>query len=97
MQYCNASQLSDLKTIDCLGYTIYPFTAFYAIPYWRWKQLFDAKYMDEAMQTVNSSIVVHLWNYMSSGKKHKIGDTAAIEQLSKTNCPNVYGACGEYF
>jgi hypothetical protein len=82
---------------QCLGFAVLPQPVFYAIPYPAWRLLFDPGRSEEALQAVETSYGVHVWNKMSSQENVTVGSKQAYGLLAAAHCPRVYSSCGAVF
>lgn len=81
----------------CRFFTVYPPEAFYAINFDDYRQFFEERWLDQAMATVNRSVVVHVWNKFSKDYKVRVGSRVLYGVLAEQYCPRVYRASGEFF
>ncbi|KXJ71251.1 hypothetical protein RP20_CCG021053 [Aedes albopictus] len=81
----------------CRHFTVYPPEAFYAINFDDYLQFFEERWLEQALATVNRSIVVHVWNKFSKDHKVRVGSRVAYGVLAEQFCPRVYKASGEFF
>lgn len=81
----------------CRHFTVYPPEAFYAINFDDYRQFFEERWLDQALVTVNRSIVVHVWNKFSKNDKIQVGSRVAYGVLAEQFCPRVYKASGKFF
>lgn len=82
---------------QCHGFNVLPYTEFYAIPYWKWKQFFSRKYTNKVLELTKNAIGVHFWNGLNSDVTIRIGSKCAYALLAKEFCPKVFGSCEKYF
>lgn len=81
----------------CLGFKVYPPSAFYAVPWPKWDLFFDTNALNKTLEMTKDSIVIHVWNKHSIKRKLKVGALAAYGVAAAKNCPTVYNSVGEYF
>lgn len=81
----------------CRHFTVYPPEAFYAINFDDYLQFFEERWLDQALATVNRSVVVHVWNKFSKDHKVRVGSRVLYGVLAEQYCPRVYKASGEFF
>ncbi|XP_065095251.1 lactosylceramide 4-alpha-galactosyltransferase-like [Ochlerotatus camptorhynchus] len=81
----------------CRYFTVYPPEAFYAINFDDYLQFFEERWVDQALATLNRSIVTHVWNKFSRDTKVRVGSRVAYGVLAEQYCPRVYKASGEFF
>lgn len=94
---CHTQFVENATLTNCSGFRLYPISTFYAIPYYQHKWFFQAQHYDQAMQAINSSVVAHLWNYMSVNETSTKNESATlICKLAKDNCPLTYGVDNKY-
>lgn len=80
----------------CVGFKVFPPSAFYPIRWIHWRYYFDPKHLTEAMALTNKSIAIHVWNNHSAKEKYKVGTQAAYGVIADQMCPFAYWS-GEYF
>lgn len=82
---------------QCLGFKVYPPSAFYAIPWPKWYMFFDEDKLNKTMEMIKDSTVIHVWNKHSKQRKLKVGTKAAYGVVAQKNCPKVYLSSGSFF
>ena len=45
----------------CLGVTVFNHTAFYAVPYYEWSDIFDETKTADVMAALSASYALHMW------------------------------------
>uniref|UniRef100_T1JBS3 Alpha 1,4-glycosyltransferase domain-containing protein n=1 Tax=Strigamia maritima TaxID=126957 RepID=T1JBS3_STRMM len=86
----------DIKSLDtvtrerCIGVTVLPSTAFYAVKWQEWKDFFNVSKTKETMKKLEDSYLIHVWNKHSSKTPVKIGSGQVYEIIAKRHCPSIY-------
>uniref|UniRef100_A0A182QPW0 Alpha 1,4-glycosyltransferase domain-containing protein n=1 Tax=Anopheles farauti TaxID=69004 RepID=A0A182QPW0_9DIPT len=96
-KYCHTHSTVHMTRERCRHFTVYPISAFYAIGYEDYRQFFETAYLDQALTTLNHSIVVHVWNKFSKNHPVVVGSRVAYGVLADQYCPKVYRSCGPVF
>uniref|UniRef100_A0A182MJS3 Alpha 1,4-glycosyltransferase domain-containing protein n=1 Tax=Anopheles culicifacies TaxID=139723 RepID=A0A182MJS3_9DIPT len=96
-KYCHTRSTVHMTRERCRHFTVYPIETFYAIQYEDFKQFFEEQYLEQALVTLNHSIVVHVWNKFSKSHPVRVGSRVAYGVLADKYCPKVYGSCGTVF
>ena len=65
MDACKVTRADDMTAERCLGVTVLDHTAFYAIPYYAWNDIFDPDKTAEVLTLLNSSYALHMWGRFS--------------------------------
>lgn len=94
---CHAKKPPQMTPERCLGFKVYPPSAFYAVPWPKWSLLFEPESMDKAMEMTKNSIVIHVWNKHSKEKLIKVGTKAAYAVAAAEHCSKIYYSVGDYF
>lgn len=81
----------------CHGFKVFPTKAFYAIEWRKWNYFTEPEYLEEALNMIKDSFIVHVWNKFSIQKIIEVGDKVAYGVLANEYCPQVYRNCGKYF
>ncbi|XP_037040179.1 lactosylceramide 4-alpha-galactosyltransferase-like isoform X2 [Bradysia coprophila] len=81
----------------CKGFTVFPMSKVYAINFNYWPMFFEDNFSELTMDLTNDSIVVHVWNKLSSDKRLPIGSQAAYTLLAAKYCPKVFKSSGDFF
>uniref|UniRef100_A0A182PCN3 Alpha 1,4-glycosyltransferase domain-containing protein n=1 Tax=Anopheles epiroticus TaxID=199890 RepID=A0A182PCN3_9DIPT len=89
-KYCHTRSTVHMTRERCRHFTVYPISAFYAIGYEDYKQFFEEQYLEQALVTLNQSIVVHVWNKFSRNHPVRVGSRVAYGVLAERHCPKVY-------
>lgn len=94
---CQTDILTEMTPEKCWGFKALPIDEFYAIPYDKWEMIFQPEFRDEAMEMVDNSAGVHVWNTFSSATVvQKSLPETAYGALAAQNCPKVFEAAGEF-
>uniref|UniRef100_A0AAG5D802 Alpha 1,4-glycosyltransferase domain-containing protein n=1 Tax=Anopheles atroparvus TaxID=41427 RepID=A0AAG5D802_ANOAO len=96
-KYCDTHSTVHMTRERCRHFTVYPIKAFYAIGFEDYKQFFEEQYLEQALLTLNQSIVVHVWNKFSKNHPVIVGSRVAYAVLADKYCPKVYRSCGSVF
>lgn len=97
-QICGVKYTTDMSPEKCWQFKVYPPDAFYAINSGDWQMFFDANSTQETLKLTNRSMIVHVWNKMSSNQSiRKTAAETAYEIIASKNCPRVFQASGEQF
>lgn len=94
---CQADETSKMSEQHCLGFKVYPPSAFYPIRWADWKFYFNPARLDDALAKTNKSIAIHVWNNHSSKEKYRVGTLAAYGVIADQMCPKAYRSTGAYF
>lgn len=94
---CHVEKTTQMSEQHCLGFKVYPPSAFYPIRWPDWKLYFDPERLDVALTMTNKSVAIHVWNNMSSKYKYRVGTLAAYGVIADQMCPKAYRSAGEYF
>ncbi|XP_055593862.1 lactosylceramide 4-alpha-galactosyltransferase-like [Uranotaenia lowii] len=94
---CSTQSILLMNRQRCGNITVYPPQAFYAINFDDYLQFFEERWLEQALATVNRSVVVHVWNKFSKDKKIRVGSQVAYGVLAERYCPLVYKASGKFF
>lgn len=94
---CHVDKPPQMTQENCLGFKVYPPSAFYAVPWPKWKLFFDTDALNRTLDTTKDSIAIHVWNKHSIKQQFKVGTRAAYGVIASKNCPSVYNATGEFF
>jgi lactosylceramide 4-alpha-galactosyltransferase len=82
---------------QCGGIAVLPPSTFYGINYECWRLFFDESLSKAALQKVEGSYGVHVWNRITSDQKILVGSKTAYGLLAEKHCPRVYWNCGPEF
>ncbi|XP_052865868.1 lactosylceramide 4-alpha-galactosyltransferase-like [Anopheles cruzii] len=96
-KYCHARTTVHMTRERCKHFTVHPIKAFYAIGFDDFKQFFEESFLEQALSTLNQSIVVHVWNKFSKSHPVVVGSRVAYGVLADQHCPKVYRSCGKVF
>lgn len=94
-QVIDLTKMTDLK--DCQGFHVLKREFCYPIIADEWKLLWDENKVEDVMDQVKNSLVVHFWNSRSKHKKLKKSSKAAYISLAKQFCPKVMASRQGYF
>lgn len=94
---CTDTEVKDMSKEKCKGFTVYPPSAFYPIPWRKWNYYFDEEHVKDVLNSLNDTIAIHVWNKHSVNKKIKIGSNVPYEILAKKFCPRTYAAVETVF
>lgn len=95
---CNVKYTSEMTPERCWQFQVFEQNKFYAIKSDDWQKFFNPNDTEETLALTNSSIVVHVWNKMSSNQSiTKTTEKTAYEIIASKNCPRVFQASGELF
>ncbi|KAK0181144.1 hypothetical protein PV327_003451 [Microctonus hyperodae] len=65
---------TNLMTYDrCSGFTVFPTAVFYPIHWSNWRKYFQRDDEDNTMAAIKKSLVIHVWNKLSSSTVIKVG------------------------
>lgn len=80
----------------CQGLKLQPKELFYPISWPNYRMYFEPEDLDEALETMKDSSIIHVWNDRSSKIWNKIGTKNAYQVTAERKCPLIYGS-SEYF
>lgn len=90
-EICNTTEVSNMISHKpCKHFVVLPIELCYAIKWNKNNMFFEEQYLDDAMNLLNNSIIAHIWNRLTAGKKLYKTTNAAYNQLAKKYCPKVY-------
>ncbi|CAB0012557.1 unnamed protein product [Nesidiocoris tenuis] len=98
-RYCMVREVTKMTKERCKGVDVMPPSAFYAIPWRKWKDYFATRRsdVDRVMATVNSSVAIHVWNYLSRNQSAVVGSNQPYVLLASRFCPEVYSTRHKFF
>ncbi|XP_067005166.2 lactosylceramide 4-alpha-galactosyltransferase isoform X1 [Anabrus simplex] len=96
-QVCGVRKVRHMTPERCRGFTVHPPSAFYPIPWQKWRLYFDEKDADRTMSKLNESLAIHVWNKFSVAENITVGSRQPYAQIAKKFCPKVYSHCGKIF
>ena len=68
----------------CLGIKVYPSEAFYAIPFRRWKEIFDpSKAPQVLLESLRDSFVLHTWGRFSSEEPIMVSNKEHVQHATR--------------
>lgn len=79
----------------CRGFTVFPPSAFYPIPYPTWKQYFVMDNKNETMKKISEAKAIHVWNKFSSSESVKVGSEVPYDIVARKYCPKIYQNSGK--
>lgn len=95
---CNVSTVGEMQWADCHGFHVLPVPAFYAFPFWEASMFFRPGRLAQAQRLLNSSLVIHFWNKVTSEYGFPEGDNdVPFLHYARYNCPKVYNSVGGNF
>ncbi|KAF7993056.1 hypothetical protein HCN44_005837 [Aphidius gifuensis] len=94
---CSTKNVADMTTSKCQGFTVYPPSDFFPIPWKKWKLYFDAKEKNKTMDKIKNSRTIHLWNLHSKSERINVGDQVPYGIIANKYCPMTYNNCGKVF
>ncbi|KAL5284220.1 hypothetical protein ACFFRR_006475 [Megaselia abdita] len=94
---CKTWSTSKMTADNCHGFRAMPRNAFYAIYYPQHHYFFEEPYLKEGLALTKDSILIHVWNKLSSQRRVKVGSKTLYGVHAEQYCPRVYGSCGDYF
>ncbi|GFU96168.1 lactosylceramide 4-alpha-galactosyltransferase [Trichonephila clavipes] len=88
---CGVSKVDEvrLSNVSKCDVHVLPMEAAYPIPYERWNEYFNS-HTTPNETAFNSSLLIHVWNKLSSGGRVVIGQNSLYEMAMKKHCPTVY-------
>ncbi|XP_067139767.1 lactosylceramide 4-alpha-galactosyltransferase-like isoform X2 [Centruroides vittatus] len=88
--FCHQEIIDDMpKQLDCNLTVFDPITAF-PVYYDRWRDYFSPSSAKNVLQQISNSVLIHVWNKLSTNEKLKPGSGSAYELSMATHCPLVY-------
>jgi len=81
---------ADMTPEKCLGVSVLEQSAFYAIPFWEWSDVFDENKTDQVMARLNQSIALHMWGRFSSAAANQNSINSAFDVIASHSCPVSY-------
>lgn len=94
---CRVEKTPLMSEQHCLGFKVFPKSAFYPIKWTEWRHYFDPNHLEEAMTMTNKSIAIHVWNKHSAKEKFRVGTLAAYGVIADKRCPKAFRSEGEFF
>ncbi|XP_012254710.2 lactosylceramide 4-alpha-galactosyltransferase-like [Athalia rosae] len=94
---CATKYARDMNTVRCHGFTVHPPSAFYPIPYKKWKRYFEKKNKNATMKLLEKSRAIHVWNKLSRNENVTVGSQVPYGLIAQKYCPKVYKHCGKIF
>ncbi|KAG4074488.1 hypothetical protein HA402_015777 [Bradysia odoriphaga] len=96
-RFCHTYNTVWMTRTRCKGFTVFPMNKVYAIDFNYWRLFFEEYFSERAMDLTENSIIVHVWNKLSSTKRLPIGSKAAYTLLAAKYCPKVFQSSGDFF
>ena len=84
---CNVNHADKMTPEKCLGIKIFPPSAFYKIPWRKWKDIFDPFKSEEILFALKGSFVLHTWGRFSSKISNNSYNKSAFFTIAENNCP----------
>lgn len=94
---CKTNDTTYMTYEKCHGFKVFPTYKFYALHYSKWYYFFEEKHLEESLKMTNKSLLIHVWNKLSSETKLKVGTQAAYVVYAEKLCPKVYSSINDYF
>lgn len=88
--YCPGLNLEDIETGLHCNVTILPVISAFPIPYYHWKDYFTNNSIDNVINKIRESYLVHVWNFLSSKEMLQPGIATAYGKIMSVHCPRVY-------
>jgi lactosylceramide 4-alpha-galactosyltransferase len=76
---------------------VLPIEKCYSIRWPEHEHFFKEQFLEETMNRVNNSLIVHVWNKHSMKTNLTIDAKVAYVELAKRFCPKVIQSSGNYF
>lgn len=70
---CHRATADFMTRANCKGFKVYSREYFYAINYNVIRYFFEEKYLDQCISRTNNSILIHVWNKLTSSIPMKVG------------------------
>lgn len=93
---CDTNQRSKWTRQTCRGLELKPKENFHPLAWQHYMMYFDANKLNETMELVKNTAMVHVWNDRSRLVWNKVGTNNAYQVIGARNCPLVYGS-SEFF
>uniref|UniRef100_T1GEV0 Alpha 1,4-glycosyltransferase domain-containing protein n=1 Tax=Megaselia scalaris TaxID=36166 RepID=T1GEV0_MEGSC len=74
---CKTNNTRFMTFEKCHGFQVFPTNIFYAVPYWNWNFFFEKAFLNKSMSLTKDSLLIHVWNKLSSKSKVKVGSEVA--------------------
>lgn len=94
---CKVDNADEMTPERCLGVTVFNHTAFYAVPYYEWSDIFDDTKTADVMAALSASYALHMWGRFSSAVKiaPKVASGGAqrknaFKTVASKSCPVTY-------
>lgn len=97
MKLCNSSEVTKMSRNKCKGFSVYPPSTFYPIPWRKWNYYFDEDHLKDVLNAINDTIAIHVWNKHSVQKTLQTKSNVPYIYLARKYCPKVYRVSEEEF
>ena len=87
---CGVDDASRVTAEKCLGLTVLPPSAFYAIPYWAWLDIFDQSKTNQVLEELDLSYALHMWGRFSAAHDSSAKTSSAYDVIATKSCPVSY-------
>lgn len=94
---CNTQNTTKMTRSNCFGFHVLPIKDCYSISWPEYKKFFKEEYLNETMERINRSLIVHVWNKFSASRELSVDSKVAYIELAKQYCPKVIESCGKNF
>lgn len=94
---CQTQIIKEMSAEKCNGFRVLPVSSCYEVNYNNYTMLFNETISDLVMESLQPSIITHMWNKISESTKLPINSNAAYIRLAKRHCPKVFATCHKYF
>lgn len=93
---CNESNLENLSSGKCLGFTVYPKETFWAVDVYKVRDFFNPEHFEEMKNITRNSYSIHIFNHVSKNIISKIGSKSLYDLTTKEQCPVTYRNAGKF-
>jgi lactosylceramide 4-alpha-galactosyltransferase len=95
---CKTNEISEMVAMKyCDGFHVYPKNYCYALSWDEYPKIFNETIGEEELKVVNESIVIHLWNQITSTWKIKSDSKSLLARLAKKFCPKTMAIKRDFF
>lgn len=94
---CQTTVIAEMSSEKCNGFRVLPVSSCYKVNYNNYTMLFNETLTNEILESLQSSIITHIWNKLNESTRLLVSSSAAYIQLAKRHCPKVFATCHEYF
>ena len=84
---CNVENADNMTPEKCLGTKIFPPSAFYKIPWRKWRDIFDPVQSEKILFALKDSFALHTWGRFSSKIPNNSYNKSAFCTVAARNCP----------